>query len=249
MLSFQNCGNVSVEMLKAPVEPTIQAKGISGDLCSSPLPVSQVSRYNLDRFLILNLTALSKDAVIETDSNINGVLDRIETNPIDIPTIKISSADTDADGVPDFIEEIRGLTSNRDDLFEDGSDQDAVLNLEELKLGTDPTSRLNPSELNRYSVTNTASVSGCDNSQKSYRFTIENLQRISISSHNDSVNTGVAVLSHDTDENVFLIYAHFQPERVTEPDRKLFKIFKVKKADADFYLDLKASDFSELPAS
>lgn len=249
LFGFQNCGNVKVLEKPLLVEPSVQAKGISGKICTSDQAVSSVSRYQLNHFVIINLTAVTKDSTIEADTNVNGVADRVENNLNDIPPIRVSNSDTDSDGIPDFIEEIRGMKQSENDLYVDGSDQDGENNLEELIKGTDPTSSNVPHELNLYGVGEISADSECDPSQKTYQFNIENLQRVALPSFNDSVNSGETSLSHEQDENVFLIYAHLLPERVTESDKKLFKIFRVKKTDKDFYLDLKINDYGELPAA
>lgn len=249
LFAFQNCGNVKIQEKELPSEPSVQAKGISGKICTSDQAVSSVSRFQLNHFVILNLTAVTKDSAIEPDSNVNGVADRLENNLNEIPPIKISNSDLDSDGIPDFIEEIRGMKQSENDLFIDGSDQDGINNLEELITGTDPTSTSIPFEQNLYAVAEISADPDCDQSQQTYQFNIENLQRVSVASFNDSVNSGETSLSHEQDENVFLIYAHLLPERVTQADKKIFKIFKIKKEDKDFFLDLKISDYSNLPIS
>lgn len=245
---FQNCGNVKVQTAEPPPQPSIQAKGISGKICASNSPVTSVSRYELTHFVIVNMTALTKNSAIEADANSNGIIDRIESNPNEIPPIKISKTDTDGDGIPDFIEEVRGMSQKTDDLFIDGTDGDGKFNLHELIVGSDPTSADSPPELNLYNVTEVNAEPGCDSSQKTYQFNIENLQRVALTPLTDTTNSGEASLSHEKDENVFLVYALLVPDRVTEPSRKLYKIFKVKKDDTEFFLELNFSDYSELPA-
>lgn len=248
LLFFQNCGNVKVQAPEAPAQPSIQAKGISGKICASTSPVTTVSRYELTHFVIVNMTALTKNSALEADSNANGIVDRIESNLNEIPPIKISKTDTDADGIPDFIEEVRGMSQKTDDLFIDGTDGDGKFNLQELIEGSDPTSADSPPELNLYKLTEISAEDGCDKSQKTYQFNIENLQRVSVAPLIDSTNSGEASLSHEKDENVFLVYALLTPDRVTEKPQKLYKIFKVKKDDKDFFLEMKISDYLELPA-
>lgn len=248
LFGFQNCGNVKIQEKELPSEPSIQAKGISGKICTSDEAVSSVSRYQLNHFVILNLTAVTKDAVVESDSNVNGVADKAENNLNEIPPIRLSNSDADSDGIPDFIEEIRSMKQSENDLFVDGSDQDDIHNLQELIQGSDPTSSNLPAELNLYGVGEISADPDCHQSQQTYQFNIESLQRVSVPAFVDSVNNGETSLSHEDDENVFLVYAHLLPERVTQQDKKLFKIFKVKKDDKDFFLDLKINDYSELPA-
>lgn len=248
LFSFQNCGNVNVQTLQVPPQPSIQAKGISGKICTSTKPVTTASRYELNHFVIVNMTAVTKNSTIEPDSNVNGVADRIESNLSDIATIKISNTDTDSDGIPDFIEEIRGMSQSLEDLYVEGTDQDGLFNYEELVQGSDPTSAAPPPELNLYTIAEISKDSGCDVSQKTYQFNIQNLQRVSLAPLNDTVNLNETSLNHDQDENVYLIYAHLVPERITEPEKKLFKIFKIKKNDTEFFLDLNIGDYAELPA-
>ncbi|MEQ1723524.1 MAG: hypothetical protein ABL930_10140 [Pseudobdellovibrio sp.] len=250
LLGFQNCGNVKIEQPSVVTPPSVQAKGISGKICTSDQKVSDVSRYELNHFIIVNLTAVVTNSTIEADSNVNGAADKIENNLTDIPTIALTNNDTDSDGIPDFIEEIRGMKQSENDLYVDGSDQDGLNNLEELTKGSDPTSGSQPPELNLYSVAEIPmnSEDNCDPSQKLYQFNVENLQRISLEALNDTTNAGDTSLSHAKDENVFLIYVHLLPDRITEPDKKLFKIFRVKKLDTEFLLDLKTNEYSELPS-
>lgn len=248
LVFFQNCSDVTaVKSKPPPPPPVVLPKGISGKVCTSNSAVADVSRYEVNRFVILNLTAFAKEEALLSDANMNGIDDSLESDMNAIPTIKLSNADTDEDGIPNFIEEIRGFSPSVKEMHIDGSDQDGVDNFNELVLGSDPSSALTPKELNLYSLDPIATETGCDPTQKLFKFKVEKLQRVELKAFTDVINPAETSISHEKDENVFLVYIHLVPDRITSPDKKLYKIFKFKKDDADVFLDFSVGDFNLLP--
>ncbi|HPI41907.1 MAG TPA: hypothetical protein PLJ21_13950, partial [Pseudobdellovibrionaceae bacterium] len=223
LILYQQCSNI--KLVQPVVEPG--SNHISGKLCF-PYDSETYSEYSLSEFYIINLTARKYKNSNQPDSNMNGVLDSLETSDSlqAQSTIHVNELDLDKDGLPDFIENLKGLNPTRNDLEEDGFDLDGVTNKRELQRGTDPDFTSEDSEVN-YSLQEDLEASSCGVGQPSYSFEVKKIPVVNTSAFVDKINSNALTsLTHDEDENVFLILARMTPSNALNDIKYLAKFFK-----------------------
>lgn len=243
IITFQQCSNV--ELLQESSIVGLTANKLKGRFCF-PYNADQYSNYKLSDLYIINLTLRAKSDALHPDSNMNGEIDSEEITGA--KTVFVSKKDTDSDGLPDFIEKLKGLNPSRNDLNEDGYDLDEVSNKREIQLGTDPNSKNQTPEA-LYSVKEASDNSFCGDDQKAYTFEINQIPTVKTNAFSDSVNLANTLnLSHEKDENVYLIMAKVIPENTTNDTVFLTKLFKHSITEA-FAYDFSPKDFFILDSS
>lgn len=174
LLFFQNCGDVAVNSFESRLPPELVVKGdsITGTFCHADT-VANSSVYRLSNFYIVNLTSHKFNGDLYSDNDLDGIVDKDEDYSADA-TVEISPTDTDEDGLPDFVEKLKGLNPNNNDADKDGVDLDGIINRRELQLGTDPSFTGDESVID-YTVRNVESAAGCGAGQPVYKFGINKI--------------------------------------------------------------------------
>lgn len=212
MIAFTNCSKVDLETAKGL---NSAAAGMQGVLCY-PYNAQDYTRYELSDFYLININALPVNGELSSDSNANGIADHLEQNLSEVPnTVRVSSLDTDEDGLPDFLEDLKGLDKTRSDADIDGIDNDGVINKRELQLGIDPHFPDQSSARTRFFVNYLGpenSPTGCGENQPAYSFNVQAIPTINTTSFIDTVNSNSKLsLSHEQNENVFMVLARMSP--------------------------------------
>ncbi len=244
VLLFQHCSNVSLEL---PSVKTQSVQGISGSFCFF-YDAEMYSRYSLTDFYIVNMNARATKGSIYADSNMNGEID-IERSNEGAETVLISASDQDDDGLPDFLERLKGLNPTREDANEDGIDLDGVINKREIQLGTDPLLADKGVENTAYYVSQSdVEGEGCGREQPTYEFHISKISTVQTQKFKDNVNlTQRTNLSHEANENVILVLARMAPKNSKNEIIFLASLFKLE-SESSLSLKLKANDFFILGA-
>lgn len=226
LLFFQNCGDVNVNTIPSmppPVEPLV-VKNINGTICHS-IAASSDSAYRLSSFYILNLTAHKFNGELQPDNNLDGMIDMDAVDSLG-DTVLVSDVDNDEDGIPDFVEQLKGMNPTVPDAEKDGVDLDGIINRRELQLGTDPAFNGDEPSID-YTVQPAESVASCGGGQPAYKFVINNMQLTPNRAFNDTANTSMYSLSHGAGENVLIVLAKLSPDDVRKPSLYITKIFKI----------------------
>lgn len=223
LLFFQNCDSVKINRLSS-TSAIAQAKFISGTFCQS-FDKNIVSSYQLSNFYIINLTANKFNGELFPDNDLDGSVDR-ETDYSNKTNVTVSNTDSDSDGIPDFIELLKGLNPNSDDANRDGIDLDGVLNARELQLGTDPNFKGDSPTIS-YTIKTSDETDGCGGGQQAYSFEIQNINLVHTKRFTDSVNVSINSLSHEDEENIILVLAKMSPEDTNKPSVFMAKLFKI----------------------
>lgn len=227
VLFFQNCGDVNVEnrpSLSAPIVAPLEIKNIGGTICHLD-PVSAGSTFRLSSFYILNLTAHKFNGNLEPDNDLDGMVD---LGALDSggETVSVTNIDTDEDGIPDFIEKLKGLNPTSSDADKDGADLDGLINRRELQLGTDPSFSGDKPAID-YTVEPSGSNTGCGANQPAYKFTIQNMTLTGNRAFTDTVNASAYSLSHASGENILMVLAKLSPDDVRQKSLFVVKFFKI----------------------
>lgn len=239
-VGYQQCSNVTLQQETAMLN--LVPNKLSGRFCSQNDSTTH-SKYKLGDFYILNLTTRSFNGRLVADSNLNGVPDDDDSNSIN--TVTLSALDSDVDGVPDFVEKLKGLNPSRNDLDEDGYDLDEVINKKELQLGSDPESQKVTPEI-IYTLQESTDTTECGNGQSAYTFNVTQIPSLANQEFTDPVNLNPDNnLSHLQNENIYLVLAKLLPENSANESLLLFKIFK-HDAFAEFNFDFTPNDFTNL---
>ena len=239
---FQNCSDVGISRFASSSEEpvtVVAAKLLSGTFCH-PFDKALVSPYKLSDFYVLNLTAGKFDGQLYPDNDIDGRVDKA-LDYSDRGTAEISPIDSDQDGIPDFVEKIKGLNPNRADANEDGVDLDGLINRRELQLGTDPNFKGDEPVVS-YSVKAVNQTAGCGAGQTAYHYDIDRILLAPTQPFTDPVNSGPYSLSHALHENIIFVMAKLSPEDVRKPSVFIGKFFKVN-ADNIVALDFQPPEF------
>lgn len=206
VLTFQNCGNI--QLLLTDPNASLSSMAIKETpICSSFQSVQDVSRYQITQSFVVNLTSLRYSRQNVADSNANGVPDIEEAGGVPSASVLVSGKDADGDGVPDFIEILKGTNPYRDDMDEDGVDRDGVTNLQEIQKGTDPQGG-DPNDQFVFSALASADQDypECGAGQISYNLSLQVNNLVAMPAWVDAA-TGDWSLSHDMDENdIFIGY-------------------------------------------
>lgn len=229
ILTFQNCGDIGLHRIEYGTgEHASESPSLSGSFCH-PENASDVSKYTLSEFYALNLTVRKFKDTPSIDQDMDGVLDRLQMNPMGSNTVAVSPMDSDQDGLPDFIEVLKGLNPTQADLYNDGIDLDGVNSIEEIQLGTDPSAAdLDQSEISYTVNPLPGTTPGCGAGQKAYEFQVTRLPLMPTGAFTDSVNTvnPALSLSHGKNENVILLMAKMDSIDARVEPVFLIKIFR-----------------------
>ncbi len=247
---FQNCGGVNINKPSLQQASVVIDKfAIQSKICSAFQPASAVSKYTVVDFFAINLTVTRYNGDFAADSNLNGIVDSVDTSAITAgrPTVTINSNDTDEDGIPDFIEILKGTDSYRADAHEDGVDNDTVENIKEIQLGTDPAYY----DLGEVYIVSSLTKSSenlidCGLGQDTLDFKIDQIPLAKVEAFTDTVNSGPWNLSHGIDENIIFIGYLTHPTDTAKSQPLFFgKIFKVKFKQQS-PVSLVATDFKKM---
>ena len=144
-------------------------------------------------------------------------------------TSTLTGADTDLDGVPDFIEVLKGLDPLRAILDEDTDLQadGSFSNIDELQQGLDPTSieNLDVSLRTYWTAPKQADRGLCGN-QDRYAFMVNSFPLVDVEA---SDNPYFAELSHARNENVMIAIFVSYPLDRTKSGKIFYQILKVNK--------------------
>lgn len=226
LLSFQNCDNVKVSGFASNTVAQVEVgKLLSGTFCH-PLDKAIVSEYSLSDFYIVNLTATKFDGTLFSDNEVDGFADK--TNGLSAKgTVEISNIDSDEDGLPDFLEKLKGLNPNSLDANSDGVDLDGIINRREIQLGTDPNYKGDEPTIS-YTIKASDVTAGCGAGQPSYHYDIDRILLAATKKFTDTVNTDPYMLSHEDGENIIFVLAKLSPEDSKKNSTFIAKIFKVQ---------------------
>jgi alpha-tubulin suppressor-like RCC1 family protein len=251
LLFFQNCGDVAVSNLPSIVPPppvvTVKAETIKGTVCYDRAASSN-SVYRLSNLYVVNLTASKFNGNLRPDNDLDGMVD-VQSDFSGGETVTISPTDTDEDGLPDFLEKLKGLNPNFADADKDGVDLDGVVNRREIQLGTDPSFVGDDPTIN-YSVKMSDVTDGCGQGQPSYEFTITDMLLSPTKAFVDPVNNPPYSLSHAEGENIILALVKLSPDNTSKPSLFVAKFFTISTSrieeriynPQDFYILGEASD-------
>ena len=160
----------------------------------------------------------------------------------------LTGVDTDLDGIPDFIEIIKGLDPLRAILDEDGDIQatGAGSNIDELQRGLDPTSveNLDPS-LQIYASAPKQSSKGACGNQDRYNFKVRSFPLLDLEA---SVNSQFPELSHAKNENVMMAFFISHPLDRTKQGKIFYQIMRVNKDTGPAELKMDLTQFKLLGA-
>lgn len=253
VLFFQNCSNVNLAYDEKLSE---RAAFVSGKICYSGSARGN-SLYKLVDLYVINLNAKFENGSLKSDSDMNSIADSDEealNRDGSLATVMVSSKDTDSDGVPDFIEKLKGFSVNKDEMNIDGYDGDGVINRQELQRGTDPLSYDRDIKNIEYDVSvdstesSHTSISDCGIDQFIYKVDISTIRLTSSTDFVDTVNikNSSFILSHKKDENVVLIMYRLRSENVNNPDLFYGHLLKLKLGEPVSYV-LGPKDFYLFP--
>lgn len=224
LLFFQNCGDVSVSTFQsaAPQEVVVvKADQVMGTFCHLE-NVSLSSTYRLSNFYVVNLTANKFNGQLQPDNDLDGVIDDLVPYS-NQETILISNTDSDEDGIPDFIEKLKGLNPNSKDADKDGVDLDGIINRRELQLGTDPAFTGDEPVID-YKL-QTTTHADCGTGQPAYEFTIDKMMLVHTKEFTDTTNNPPYSFSHANSENIIVALAKLSPDNTSKPSFFVAKFF------------------------
>ncbi len=226
LLFFQNCDTIKVSHFASNMinREIVEAKLISGTFCH-PNDKNLVSAYRLSDFYAINLTAGKFDGVLFPDNDLDGTLDKTDGFS-GKGSVEVSNLDSDEDGIPDFVEKLKGLNPNSADANSDGVDLDGILNRREIQLGTDPNHKGDEPAIS-YTVKVSDVTAGCGAGQQAYHYDIDRILLAPTKKFTDTVNNPPYLLSHEDDENVILVLAKMSPEDTKKNSVYIAKIFKL----------------------
>lgn len=249
LLFFQNCSNVNLANQDSSASSGVF---VSGKLCY-PGSARDSSLYKLADLYVINLNARYENGVLKADSDMNSVVDSAEkilNKDGSLTTILINNKDSDNDGVPDFIEKLKGFNANKDEMGVDGYDGDGVTNKQELLRGSDPLSYDPEVKNTEYTVTlaSNQESSDCGSGQLVYSFDVSSIKLASVTSFTDGVSSKNSpfFLSHTEDENLILIMYKLRSENINNPDMLYGHLLKLKIGEPVSYV-LSPKDFSLIP--
>lgn len=226
ILTFQNCGDIGIHRIEYGTgEQASESPSLSGVFCH-PESALDVTKYTLTEFYAVNLDVRKFKGIQDLDQDMDGVLDHLQTTPMGANTVVVSPQDSDEDGLPDFVEVLKGLNPTSDDLLADGIDLDGVTNNEEVQLGTDPSAADSGQSEVSYTVNPLpGTAEGCGAGQKAYEFQVNRLPLLPTDAFTDSVNVvnPALSLSYAKNENVILLLA-----KMDSVDARVEPVFLVK---------------------
>lgn len=219
-LLYQNCSNVQIAGFNVLVQESLEHQ-ISGKICY-PYSALDSSAYDLKALYVINLTALQTQDRLRSDSNLNGITDQDEDQMSQsqepssaTKTVLVSPMDSDEDGLPDFIEILKGLNPNSADLDRDGMDYDGLLNRQEIQRGTDPFFADANEKFVHTSVKKREGEQpqemDCGRLQPVYDFEIQSVPLVKTRAFTDTRNSMLYDLSHTEYENIILVLAELSP--------------------------------------
>lgn len=228
VLTFQQCSNVQ---LTNDLSQKLSGAAFQGSFCF-PYSVKSFQRYQLGDFYALNLTTRNVMGKTKIDANMNGISDDQESN-VAAPTVRVNNVDTDNDGLPDFIETLKGLNPSQNELDQDGYDRDGVTNKKELQQGTDPEFYDLGAPITEYSIDTLESSAAndltCGEGQSVYHFNISHINTQPMNAFSDTTNPeGAFNLSHAENENVILLLFRMKSDNVQLSDYFYAKILKIQ---------------------
>lgn len=230
ILTFQNCGDVRMHSMNQTSLPPEPISTLNGVFCH-PDNAADVTPFSLSEFYALNLNVRKFKDLKDLDSDMDGTLDNLQaTAPSGGNAVRVSPQDTDEDGLPDFVEILKGLNPAIDDLYSDGIDSDGVINIEEVQIGTDPSASDadQPEIIYNINQISGTTPNGCGAGQKAYEFQVSKMPLLPTGPLSDSVNTvnSSLSLSHGTDENIILLLAKMNSVDATVKPVFIAKIFR-----------------------
>lgn len=241
LLFFQNCGDVSVSTLASapPAQVVVvNADQVKGTFCHLE-SVSLGSTYRLSNFYIVNLTANKFNGQLQPDNDLDGIIDDVVPYS-NQETILISNTDSDEDGIPDFIEKLKGLNPNSKDADKDGVDLDGIINRRELQLGTDPSFTGDEPVID-YKI-QPATHSDCGAGQPAYEFSIDKMHLVHTKEFTDTTNNPPYSFSHGNSENIIVALAKLSPDNTNKPSFFVAKFFILNASGLESR-DYKPQDF------
>jgi hypothetical protein len=145
----------------------------------------------------------------------------------------LNGFDSDGDGIPDYIEAIRGLSPFHANTSSDDFDGDGFSDIQEVAHGTDPqadnahTYPVDPQFETQVNLRAANSSAGCSSTSEAYSFDLQNIPLVHVSAYTEAAHH-VFDLSHQTDENVILIYYETTPLASGFHKRLYAAVVKVK---------------------